>query len=70
MPIDHEAKVRTKDGHEAGHVKHVTPPPADWAAPTVSGFPAGGHLSRSPNESSRPQPSRLVRPTRPAARAR
>ena len=23
MPIDHEAKVRTKDGHEAGHVKHA-----------------------------------------------
>lgn len=105
MPIDHEAKVRTKDGHEAGHVKHAiwdangkkiteyviatggllghdvivspellegapskgseivlnidkseldklahyesddyAPPPADWAAPTVSGFPAGGHL--------------------------
>ena len=105
MPIDHEAKVRTKDGHEAGHVKHAiwdqngkriteyviatggvlghdvivspellesaarggneivlnitkheldelahyesadyTTPPADWVAPTVSGFPAGGHL--------------------------
>lgn len=23
MPIDHEAKVRTKDGHDAGHVKHA-----------------------------------------------
>jgi hypothetical protein len=105
MPIDHEAKVRTKDGHQAGHVKHAiwdqngkriteyviatggvlghdvivspellesaarggneivlnitkheleelahyesadyTTPPADWVAPTVSGFPAGGHL--------------------------
>jgi len=105
MPIDHEAKVRTKDGHEAGHVKHAiwdadgrkiteyviatggllghdvivspelleggarkgneivlnmskheldqlahyesadyAPPPTEWVAPTVSGFPAGGHL--------------------------
>ncbi|MDP9252211.1 MAG: hypothetical protein M3O80_04320 [Chloroflexota bacterium] len=105
MPIDHGAKVRTKDGHQAGHVKHAiwdlngkkiaeyviasggllghdvivspellesaardgnqivlnitkheldelahyesadyTTPPADWVAPTVSGFPAGGHL--------------------------
>jgi hypothetical protein len=105
MPIDHGAKVRTKDGHEAGHVKHAiwdangrkiteyviatggllghdvivspellegatrkgneivlsidkheldelahyesadySPPPAEWDAPTVSGFPAGGHL--------------------------
>lgn len=23
MPIDHGAKVRTKDGHQAGHVKHA-----------------------------------------------
>jgi hypothetical protein len=107
MPIDHRAKVRTKDGHQAGHVKHAiwdpngrkiteyvittggllghdvvvspellesaardgmeneivlnitkheldelahyesadyTTPPVDWVAPTVSGFPAGGHL--------------------------
>ena len=105
MPIEHETKVRTKDGHEAGHVKHAiwdangkkiteyviatggllghdvvvspellegaprkggeivlnidkhelddlahyesddyAPPPAAWVAPTVSGFPAGGHL--------------------------
>jgi hypothetical protein len=105
MPIDHGAKVRTRDGHQAGHVKHAiwdqngkkiseyvittggllghdvivspelleraardgneivlnitkheldelahyesadyTTPPADWVAPTVSGFPAGGHL--------------------------
>jgi hypothetical protein len=105
MPIDHGAKVRTKDGHQAGHVKHAiwdangkriteyvittggllghdvivspellersardgneivlnitkheldelahyesddyTVPPVDWVAPTVSGFPAGGHL--------------------------
>lgn len=100
MPIEHETKVRTKDGHEAGHVKHAiwdangrkiteyviatggllghdvivspevlegaarkgneivlnmskheldelahyepgdyAPPPAEWVAPTVSGFP-------------------------------
>jgi len=105
MPIDHGARVRTKDGHQAGHVKNAiwdqngkkiteyviatggllghdvivspelleraaragneivlnitkreldelahyesadyTTPPADWIAPTVSGFPAGGHL--------------------------
>jgi hypothetical protein len=109
MPIDHGAdhvtKVRTRDGHEAGHVKHAiwdangrkiteyviaaggllghdvivspellegakrggneivlniskheldelahyesadyTSPPLEWVAPTVSGFPAGGHL--------------------------
>ena len=105
MPIEHEKKIRTKDGHEAGHVKHAiwdasgrkiteyviatggvlghdvivspelldgaprkgdeivlsidkhelselahyesddyAPPPPQWAAPTVSGFPAGGHL--------------------------
>lgn len=105
MPIDHGAKVRTKDRHQAGHVRHAiwdpsgkkiaeyviatggllghdvivspellesaardgneivlniskheldelahyessdyTTPPADWVAPTVSGFPAGGHL--------------------------
>jgi hypothetical protein len=105
MPIDHGVKVRTKDGHEAGQVKHAiwdptgttiteyvvstggllghdvvvspellqgtarhgneivltmtkhevdelahyepaeyTTPPAEWVAPTVSGFPAGGHL--------------------------
>ena len=109
MPTDHEAdhvtKVRTNDGHEAGHVKHAiwdadggkiteyviatggllghdvivspellegaarkgneivlniskheldelahyesadyAPPPAEWVAPTVSGFPAAGHL--------------------------
>ena len=105
MPIDHGAKVRTKDGRQAGHVKHAiwdqngrkiteyvittggllghdvivspellepavrdgneivlnitkheldelahyesgdyTTPPTDWVAPTVSGFPAGGHL--------------------------
>ena len=105
MPIEHETKVRTRDGHGAGHVKHAiwdangrkiteyviatggllghdvivspellegaprkgneivlnidkdeldkfahyesadyAPPPAEWAAPTVSGFPAGGHL--------------------------
>jgi hypothetical protein len=23
MPIEHAAKVRTKDGHQAGHVKHA-----------------------------------------------
>ena len=23
MPIDHGAKVRTRDGHQAGHVKHA-----------------------------------------------
>ena len=109
MPIDHGAdqamKVRTRDGHDAGHVKHAiwdangskiteyviatggllghdvivspelldgaarnaneivlniskhelealahheaadyAPPPAEWVAPTVSGFPVGGHL--------------------------
>jgi hypothetical protein len=105
MPVDHGAKVRTKDGHDAGHVKHAiwdesgkkiteyviatggllghdvivspellegaardgkeivltiskheldelahyesadyAPPPAEWVAPTVSGFPSGGHL--------------------------
>src|SRR4026209_1505767 len=103
MPI--ETRVRTKDGHEAGHLKHAiwdangqkiteyviatggvlghdvivspellegaprkgdelvlnidkneldelahyesddyAPPPAEWVAPTVSGFPAGGPL--------------------------
>ena len=105
MRIEHEAKVRTKDGHDAGHVKHAiwdpdgstitqyviatggllghdvivspellgsgtrdgsaivlnmtkheldelahyesadyTPPPADWRAPSVHGFPSGGYL--------------------------
>jgi len=23
MPIEHETKVKTKDGHEAGHIKHA-----------------------------------------------
>jgi hypothetical protein len=105
MRIEHEAKVRTKDGHDAGHVKHAiwdpdgssitqyvvatggllghdvvvspellesgtrdgsaivlnmtkheldelshyesaeyAPPPADWRAPSVHGFPSGGYL--------------------------
>ena len=105
MRIEHEAKVRTKDGHDAGHVKHAiwdpdgskitqyvvatggllghdvivspellesaardgsaivlnitkheldelahyeadaySPPPADWRAPSVHGFPSGGYL--------------------------
>ena len=105
MRIEHEAKVRTNDGHDAGHVKHAVwdpdgdriieyvvatggllghdvivspevlesasrdgsaivldmtkheldelahyeadayaPPPADWDAPSVHGFPSGGYL--------------------------
>jgi hypothetical protein len=105
MRIEHEAKVRTKDGHDAGHVKHAIwdpngsritqyvvatggllghdvivspevlegatrdgsaivldmskheldelahykatefgPPPPDWRAPSVHGFPSGGYL--------------------------
>jgi hypothetical protein len=105
MRVEHEAKVRTKDGRDAGHVKHAiwdpngsritqyvvatggllghdvivspellesaerdgsaivlnmtkhevdelahyestefTPPPADWHAPSVHGFPTGGYL--------------------------
>ncbi|MEP6693502.1 MAG: hypothetical protein ABJB39_02540, partial [Chloroflexota bacterium] len=105
MRIDPGEKVRTKDGHQAGHVKHAiwdrggkqinafviatggllghdvivsrellesaprdgslivldvdkkefdelaryessdyTAPPSDWLAPTVTAFPAGGHL--------------------------
>lgn len=105
MRIEHEARVRTKDGHDAGHVKHAiwdpdgssvmqyvvstggllghdvilspellesgtrdggaivlnmtkheldelahyepsayAPPPADWRAPSVHGFPSGGYL--------------------------
>jgi hypothetical protein len=126
MPIDHEAKVKTKDGHEAGHVKHAiwdargrkiteyviatggllghdvivspevleggarkgneivlnmskheldelahyesadyAPPPAEWVAPTVSGFPAGGHLFPVTERETAP----LAEPNRPTDEA-
>ena len=130
MPIDHEAdhvtKVRTKDGHEAGHVKHAiwdadgrkiteyviatggllghdvivspellegaprkgdeivlnidkhelddlahyesgdyAPAPAEWVAPTVSGFPAGGHLFPVTEKEMAP----IAQPSRPTDEA-
>lgn len=126
MPIEHETKVRTKDGHEAGHVKHAiwdangrkiteyviatggllghdvivspevlegaarkgneivlnmskheldelahyepgdyAPPPAEWVAPTVSGFPAGGHLFPVSEREIAP----IVEPSRPTDEA-
>ena len=126
MPIEHETKVRTQDGHEAGHVKHAiwgangrkiteyviatggllghdvivspevlegaarkgneivlnmskheldelahyepgdyAPPPAEWVAPTVSGFPAGGHLFPVSEREIAP----IVEPSRPTDEA-